>query len=164
MKVGDVMSQTPTTTSPGVKLRDLWQLIFKKNVNALPVVDPRNRLIGIVTKDDLLQKIYPEYGEFITDFESARDLDALEDKLRNITKSTARDIMCRRVIFTRLETPALRALSRMITRHVNQLPVLSSEEKVIGMVTKGDIFRALFEKNLKKVLKKPSKPSKIRKK
>jgi CBS domain-containing protein len=36
----------------------------------------------------------------------------------------------------------------MIVRRLNQLPVLSVKNEVIGVVTKGDIFYAIFRKQL----------------
>ena len=42
--------------------------------------------------------------------------------------------------FSRESTLVMRALSRMIVRHVDQLPVLNDEDEVVGVITKGDIF------------------------
>ncbi|OGG02396.1 hypothetical protein A2Z33_05025 [Candidatus Gottesmanbacteria bacterium RBG_16_52_11] len=152
MNVSDVMSKSVTTAPPTMKLKEVWKLIFSKNINALPVIDANKKLVGIVTKDDLLSKLYPDYDEFIADFASASDFEAMENKLQEILTSTARDVMNKRVVFTRVDTPALRALSRMIARHVNQLPVLGEGDRVIGMVTKGDIFRALFQQKFATII------------
>jgi CBS domain-containing protein len=78
----------------------------------------------------------------------------MEKKVRNIGQKTAGDIMKRRVIFTWEETPLMRALSRMIVRHVDQLPVLSQDYKVVGMITKSDIFDELFKHRLSATFRK----------
>jgi CBS-domain-containing membrane protein len=134
MKVADVMSKRISTVLYTTSIRDLWKLLFKKHINAVPVVDSNQKLLGIITKDDLLHMLYPEYSEYIADFVTASDFEAMEDKIGEIAKKSARDIMSRRVIYTRDHTEMMRALSRMIARHVNQLPVLSDKDKVIGIV------------------------------
>ena len=69
--------------------------------------------------------------------------------VKEIVDLHAKNIMCRKVIFTRPDTPIMRALSRMYVRNVRQLPVLDTKQDVIvGMVSKGDVFDALFHKHL----------------
>jgi CBS-domain-containing membrane protein len=153
MRVAEVMSKDVETVSPATSFRDLWQILISKKYNALPVVDATRRLVGIVTKEDLLGSLYPDYREYIEDFASASDFQAMENKLKEMANTKARDVMCRRVIFTREKTLLMRALSRMIARHVNQLPVLSENDRLVGIITKGDVFKSLFQHQLKKILK-----------
>lgn len=152
MRVSEIMSRRIVTATVTTTIRDLWKAFFTKNVNALPVTDKNNRLVGIVTKEDLLSSLYPDYQEYIEDFASASDFAEMEGKFTDVADTKAGDIMNKRVIFTREDTMIMRALSRMIARRLNQLPVLTSENKLVGMITKGDIFRALFKKQLQKVL------------
>ncbi len=154
MKVRDVMNKKLSTVPPHTHIRDLWKLIFSKKVNAVPVVDKRSILQGIIAKEDLLSQLYPKFDEYITDFEAASDFEEMEKKVRSLGDKYAEDIMCRRVVFTRESTEVMRALSRMIVRHVDQLPVLDEKNKVIGILTKGDIFYALFKKRLSGTFKK----------
>lgn len=150
MNVSSVMSRRVTKAREHTTFRQLWRLIVRKKVNAVPVVDRANKLVGLVTKDDLLKSLYPDYREYLNEFSSTNDYEALERKIRDRMGLKAKDIMCTRVIFTFEDTPIMRALSRMIVRRVNQLPVLSDGGIVVGIVTKGDIFNALFQKHLQK--------------
>jgi CBS-domain-containing membrane protein len=148
MIVKDVMSKRISAAAPSTPVRDIWKIIFVKKVNAVPVVDAKGTLIGIIAKDDLLMLMYPTYEEYISDFASSSDFEDMEKKIKVVGSKSAKDIMSRRVVFTREDTPLMRALSRMIVRHVDQLPVLSSGDKVVGILTKGDVFYALFKKRL----------------
>jgi CBS domain-containing protein len=118
-------------------------------VNSIPVVDAKKKLIGIITREDLLKSLYPDYKDVIDDFSSASDFENMEEKVKDLLTIRAKNLMSRRVIYTRENTPVMRALSRMIVRRVNQLPVLDARSNVVGMVTKGDIFYALFRKHVK---------------
>lgn len=144
MKVVDVMSRRTTTVDADRPLRELWRIIFKKRVNAIPVVDTKGKLLGIITKDDILHLFYPDYEDLVEDFFSVSDFEVMENKIDELGSKHARDIMNKRVIFTREDCPIMRALSRMFVRNFNQLPVVSDDDRLVGMVTKGDIFYALF--------------------
>ncbi len=148
MKVRDVMSKDIVTVTKKTKYKDLWKAIFAKHINSIPVVDEKKRLIGIISKEDLLKPLYPEYTDIVEDFVNASDFEAMEEKMEDLLEITAGELMAPRVIFARDDTPAMRALSRMIARRVNQLPVLTDEDVLIGVITKGDVFYALFRKHL----------------
>ncbi len=150
MIVSDVMSKKITLVKPDTSLRELWKTIFQHRVNALPVVDAKKNLVGIISKEDVLKLLYPDYEDLLEDLFTRFDFEQMEERIHELNTKKARDIMCKRVIHTREDTPIMRALSRMIARRLNQLPVLSrKDDTVVGMVTKGDIFRALFKKHLR---------------
>lgn len=142
------MSSKVVTVAPDTKIRELWGLIFAKHVNAVPVVDSKQKLVGILTKEDILELLYPDYQEYFADLTSVLDFEEMEGKVKELGDKRARDVMGKRIIYTREDTPVMRVLSRMIVHRVNQVPVLSKSDRVIGMITKGDIFYALFRKNL----------------
>lgn len=150
MMIRDVMSKEIALVKPDTSLRDLWKSIFIHRVNAVPVVDGKRKLVGIISKEDVLKLLYPNYEDMLEDLFTSYDFEAMEERIHELNNKKARDIMCKRVVFTREDTPIMRALSRMIARRLNQLPVLSrKDDRVVGMVTKGDIFRALFKKHLR---------------
>lgn len=145
MKVQDIMSKKIVTVRSDTTFRELWKTIFKHHINAVPVTDKHKNLLGIITKDDMLRRLYPRYEDLIDDFFSVSDFVEMEKRIDELGSTKAKDIICKKVIYTREDTPIMRALSRMILRSVNQLPVLSSKDTVVGMITKGDIFKALFK-------------------
>lgn len=150
MIIRDLMSKKLTVVKPDTTLRDLWKSIFSHRVNAVPVVDGKGKLLGIISKEDMLKLLYPNYEDMMEDLFTSYDFESMEDRIHELNVKKARDIMCKRVVFTREDTQVMRALSRMIARRLNQLPVLSRKnDTVVGMITKGDIFRALFKKHLR---------------
>ncbi len=165
MKVYEVMTPSPVTVFPHTTFGQLWRLIFKKHVNAIPVVDKAGKLMGMITREDLLRPIYPDYSNFdFEDISAATDFEELEKKVGELVKLKAGNLMGSRVVFARGDTPILRALSRMITHDIHQLPVLTEEGLLVGVVTKGDVFYALFRENLvkhaKRIFHKKGKKSK----
>ena len=154
MYVKDVMTSTIKSVSINESYKEIWRTIFRTHTNALPVVNANGTLVGIITRDDLLRPMYPTYQEVFESIESVKDFEEMEDRMKELAGLKASDIMQQHVVFTRDTTLVMRALSRMIVRRVNQLPVLNEKDVVIGIVTKGDIFTSLFRKNFKDAKKK----------
>ncbi len=159
------MSEHVITASPDATVREVWKKLFSRHVNAIPVVGKKNELLGIVTKEDLLKILYPDFQEYFADIGAVDDFEEMEGKVKTLGSTSVRDIMCKVVVYTRAETPIMRALSRMIVRSINQLPVLDEADRVIGMVTKGDIFYALMKRDTvkKQIVPEPVKESSAKK-
>jgi len=147
MIVSDIMSKDVLTVTPDTTYRDLCKKIFSSHIHTLPVVDAKGRLVGIVTRKDVLERIYPKYQDVLEFLETPQDFEAMEDRIKEMAPVKARDMMSTTVIFAREATLVMRALSRMIVRHVDQLPILNDDDQVVGVITKGDIFYSLFRKN-----------------
>lgn len=147
MKVEKLMKRKVMTVTPSTYFRELWQIIFRKKINGLPVV-VRGKLIGVISEKDLLSKLYPSYEDYITDFVHARKFEDMEDNIGELTKLRAKDVMNRKIYLTYPEQPIMKALSKMILRQVHQLPVIErgTGNKLVGIITRGDIFSALYKK------------------
>lgn len=135
------------TVTPDTSYRDVWKKIFSTHWHTVPVTDSQKRLVGIITRKDLLARLYPNYQDVLEFLETPQDFEAMEDRIKELAPLKVKDIMCKTVIFSRESTLVMRALSRMIVRHVDQLPVLNDDDEVVGVITKGDIFYSLFRKN-----------------
>ncbi len=59
MFVQDVMTANPITILPDAPLADAAHLMLDKRVNRLPVVDGHQKLVGILTRHDLLFALKP---------------------------------------------------------------------------------------------------------
>lgn len=55
--VGSVMKRDIQSVAPDATLREAAQLLVKGHYGCLPVVDADNRLVGIITNHDIVEKI-----------------------------------------------------------------------------------------------------------
>jgi CBS domain-containing protein len=55
--VGEMMTRDPITTRPDDSVRHAAKLIAERRHNRLPVVDPEGRLVGVVTRVDVLEAL-----------------------------------------------------------------------------------------------------------
>jgi CBS domain-containing protein len=149
MKIKDVMHTNPVSLDKNASIYDVWKVIYKKHILAVPIVDGRDHLIGIISFSDILKKIFPRYDIYEWDV-SKVDLEKIEENAEEISKLKAEDIMSKRVYTLDEGATVVAALSKMIIKQVNQLPVTNEKNKLVGTIYKVDIFDSLFTKFLKK--------------
>jgi len=141
------MKRNPVVILAETPLAEVWSLIFKKGIHALPVVDKGKKLAGIISEEDLLYLIYPKYTEMMMDINNF-NLAALENQVKKLQKYRAKDVMNKMVFTTEPQASIFLALSRMLMLQVRQLPVIDEKNRVIGMITKGDLFDYIFHRYL----------------
>lgn len=149
MKVKNIMQKDPVFGKKDFHIFDIWKLINKKKLLALPIVDKEDRLIGVISIADILKKIYPSYDEYEWD-PSAHDLEKIEENTADLNGFLAEDFMSKKVITVDPETPVLKALSKMFIYQIRQLPVVNENKKLVGILTRHEIFDYLFSTYLKK--------------
>lgn len=142
MIVADVMSKHVDSVSENTKVEKLSIIIFGRGINGVPVC--RNKkVVGFVTERDILAKFYPSVQEYVEDPFSSSDFEGMEAKVRHIFEMNASEIMSRNPATVTPETPLLRAQSLMFIEKIGRLPVVDDKGNLVGIISKGDIFRAL---------------------
>ncbi len=56
-RIGDIMSFPAITTRPEVDIREIAGILESKRIKRLPVVDSENRLLGIISREDIVRVI-----------------------------------------------------------------------------------------------------------
>jgi CBS domain-containing protein len=147
MRASDVMTASVITVTPQTSVRDLAELLSKHGISGVPVVDPEQNLVGLVSEGDLLHRAETGTSRR-TEQRRARWFDGLmreNHDARDYLKSHARaveDIMTRDVI-TVAETAELNEIADLLeTNRIRRLPVVR-DGKVVGIVSRADLVRAL---------------------
>lgn len=148
MKVKDAMSKKIDYTTPKAKLKDVSKLIFDHHINGLPVLKGK-KLVGFITERDILQEFYPSMKEYMEDIVNEANFEKMEKKVSQIFEMSAEKIMSKKIITVTPETPLLEAQSRMFVGKVGRLPVVDKDKRLVGIISKGDIFKYLVGKRIK---------------
>jgi len=143
MKVSDVMSKQVDYVGPNDKVEKVALLIFGRGVNGIPVVEGK-KLVGMITENDILQKFFPTISELVEDTVHETNFEAMEEKASAIMSLPVSQIMSKKLTTVKLNTPLLRAQSLMKVRDIGRLPIVDEEGRLVGIVSKGDIFRSLI--------------------
>ncbi|MBA5729709.1 helix-turn-helix transcriptional regulator [Aerococcaceae bacterium INB8] len=124
-KVADVMIQ-PVIVYPDTKVNDAITSLFMYDVGSLYVVDSSSKsLIGVVSRKDLLRSLLAGQAE----------------------KTAVAIVMTRmpNIIAVTPEMTVLKAAELISKHQIDSLPVISSDDQVIGKMSKTNIIDLLVE-------------------
>lgn len=153
MKVSQLMSTKPITVTSDTSFAKVWELIFEKRISGVPVVDSKMKLLGIISEEDLIEKLYPSYEDFFFDPQLSRDFEAMEENAKLVSHLKAKDFMNKNVYTTTSNAPIMKAASSMLIHRVSCLPVVEERKNskiLVGIICKGDIFGEIFKTKLAK--------------
>ena len=133
MLVKDRMTRNPITATPETTHKQASEMIKEHDVHHLPILDRRGKLVGMVTENDLYDA-QPSPATTLSIYEIHGLLSRMQLK----------QIMKHPVITVGTECELEEAAGLMLREDVSCLPVMDGD-KLIGMITDSDIFRAFVE-------------------
>ena len=136
--VADVMTRRVATVTEETGYKQIVETLTSNAVSAVPVVDAGRRVVGVVSEADLLHKVdiagVEQHGW------------PLERKRVRIAREKAnadfaRDLMSAPPITVAETDPVAVAARLMDTERVKRLPVVDSEGRLVGIVSRSDLLR-----------------------
>ena len=128
-QVRDAMTPDPVTIRPDARLRKVEELFEAHDFNGLPVVDSRRRLLGFLTKFDLLRAF-------------CFDEQAMVPPYDEIMEQTAEMVMTRDPVCVSPGLPLSRLLQKLVEMRAKSLPVVE-DDRLVGIIAREDVLRTL---------------------
>jgi CBS domain-containing protein len=131
--VHEIMSASPVTVGPATSVSELLAQFDRHDFNAFPVVVDGGRLLGIISKLDLLEL-------FMTG--DASTAAATGD----IGATRVEDLMHHEIVSVEPRAPISAAGAIMVANNLRSLPVVERHDDhviLVGMVSRGDVLRGL---------------------
>lgn len=145
--VTDFMTSNPITVTPTTPLKDALQILVREKISGLPVVDEAGKLIGVISDSDLMWQETgaetPPYIMFLDGLIFLKNPARYEKELHKALGQTVKEVMSDKPISTTRDRLLREAAQLMHDKHVRRLPVVDEENKVIGILSQGDIIRAM---------------------
>ncbi len=138
MYAKDVMSSPVTTISAGASVRDAARLLINAQVSALPVVDQRNAMTGIVSEVDLIRRVVGDSNDPTQLHAHLGDPDSQE-----VLSLTVADIMTRDVVTATEETSLEDVATLMLEHQTKRIPIVRGTD-VVGIVSRIDLVKAML--------------------
>ena len=138
MRVCELMSPAVGAVDPKTPLRDILQLMLRRHLNDILVVDAEQRPVGIVTYSDLSRRLLPTERELMEHEEYMRQPESMEDRVVGITGVPVSEVMTTHVITVSPDEEVLKAGALMTAHRIEQLPVVRGD-KVVGIISHTDI-------------------------
>jgi CBS domain-containing protein len=132
------MTSALIAVSPKTPLREILQLMLRRQLNNVVVVDTPQALLGIVTYSDLTRRLLPTSTDLSEHEEYMRTPESMEDRVMDIAKIPVEEIMTRNVITVSPDLEVPKAGATMIAHRIKQLPVVR-DHRVVGIISHTDI-------------------------
>lgn len=143
MKIKDIMTKDVLTLSPDISAKEAMDILFKEKISGLPVIDKDGKLVGMFTEKDVIRYLLPVYVEQVGKFVYQEDPKACKTKLAELKNIKVSKLMRKEVIATTEDTHLFEAARIIMVNKARRLPVIDKENRVIGIVARCDVLKAL---------------------
>ncbi len=128
----DIMTENPITAKENQQLSDVADLVIKKRISGLPVVDNKGKLIGVITITDLFM---------VMDMISSGDV--MEDGKIAVSNPTVKFAMSTEVVSVSKGATVSEIIALMKYRNIHTLPIVE-KGTLVGVIGRRDIYKIFY--------------------
>ena len=147
LTVADVMTQPVLSVTADTPLQDAVKLISDHHISGLPVVDAKGALIGELSEQDLMvRESGVDAGPYVMLLDSViylRNPLNWDKQVHQVLGTTVADLMRKDSHSYQGSLPLPKAASQLHDRGTQRLFVVDDAGTPIGVLTRGDVVRAL---------------------
>ena len=141
--VKDIMMTTVVSIKRNADLHEAARLLSENRISGMPVVDDNNRVIGVISEADVLM------------LAGMKREHTFKDILRNILGepvparsggNKVEDVMSFPPITSKADDEVMEVAKIFEERRIKRLPVVDNDGKLLGIVSRADIVRAIGKK------------------
>lgn len=153
MLVKEIMTKDVVSFKPDDSLATVARAFIEENISAGPLIDEDNRVVGIISESDLmgvleyheglgseLLSLVPGYGDR---WSFQRDLEEVNEWLQRVEDGKVKNEMTKSVFTVKPEDDVSKVAEVMVLKRVNQVPVVEEDNKLVGIVARADMIRAM---------------------
>ncbi len=115
----DVMTPDPACCTPNTTLDEVAKLMAQNDCGEIPVVDPADQIIGVVTDRDIVCRVVAEG--------------------KNPMAYTAETCMSGPVVTVRADARLDEVVATMEKHQIRRVPVVDERESCVGIISQADV-------------------------
>ena len=143
MHVRDVMTKGIITIGKYESIVTVADILAEKNISGLPVVGKDNKLVGIITQADILSMVGVGRDHTFKDLLKYMLGEPLPAKRIG---DTVGDIMTSKPITISPDANIAQAVQLMDDKKIRRLMVVDDHKRLIGIISRADILKAVIRK------------------
>lgn len=142
-RVEEIMTRDPLCVSPGTTASELAQLLEANEISGVPVVDGLNRVVGVVSKTDLLHRCLsgPVGSGPGTFFRSLAEGIGVGSELDPESLGSVEEFMSAEPVTASPDESISFVARRLADERIHRIVVVDAEQHVLGIVTSLDLLR-----------------------
>ena len=139
----EIMTKEVIVVNEDMKIINLIELLSEKRISGAPVVNKDNKLVGIVTKSDLLGS-FIDYDIDVNISFSLRDVLGFEDAEKPPEKVLVHEFQVKEIMSTNLitatgDTPIEKLAEMMIDSGIHRI-IIVDQDRISGIVSTYDML------------------------
>lgn len=145
MEISKYMKRNVVSIPETSTIREAASVLVKHHIGLLPIVDQNKKLIGVVGLRDLLSLELPDFVNFIADLDFVHNFGAVETThpSADVLDKPVKTLMSSPMSVTE-DTGLLRTYALMLQHELHDMPVISTEEELVGVASRVDIGTAIL--------------------
>jgi CBS domain-containing protein len=145
-KIGSVMTTEVVRATYGTPFKEVARLLGDHRISGLPVVDDDEKVIGVISETDLMvrQAESPDPYEPKKRFRFADLTPAAKRRAAKARARTAGQLMTEPPVTVHADNTIVEAARTMAQHHIERLPVLDEEQRLVGIVTRRDLLQVFL--------------------
>ena len=149
MIVQDIMNTSVKTADTATQIKDIASIMCFNKISGVPVVDSDSKLVGVLSEKDILRAMFPDVEQVMQEG-GKPDFESIEADYKGVLSKCAGDLMTQTVASVTPDMPLLKAASLMCVKQIRRIPVTDADNRLVGIVSIGDVHKAIFQENLLK--------------
>jgi CBS domain-containing protein len=156
IKIHEAMQKNVIKFRADDRILDVAKSFRENKISGAPVIDNNNEVIGIVSEGDImrllevhspnLNLILPAPFDLIElPVRMKHEYDEIAKGLKKASSIMIGEIMTKKVFIISPDASISDAAELMDSKKINRLPVVDMREKLIGIITRGDIIGAMVK-------------------
>lgn len=143
----DIMTKEVITVHPGDDVEKVAHLLLEHNISGLPVTDGEGRVLGVISEGDLVIREKeikaPAYSEILGGVFYLESPKKFFEELKRTIARSVEELMSRKVFTVGPEAAVPEISALMVEKGINRVPVVDQDKKLIGIVSRQDIIKAV---------------------
>lgn len=142
--VQEVMTHDVLALAPEMLVEQAWKQMLEHQIKAMPVVDQKRMVVGILTDEDLLERAGVQQRLSVA---VRMDSSDINQELRALERSPLKveEVMTRPVITVKEKESLGLATSRMVKAGLKRMPVVNEAGVLVGVLSRLDILRQVVD-------------------
>lgn len=148
MYAKDIMIKNVISVSVESTVEKCARCLIENNFSGLPVLDANDELVGIVTEGDLIKRAsrvkLPAVLELLGGLIYLDNPNKFMDELKRTMSERVGDLMSKKVVTVMPDDTIEHTATLMMEKKIKRLPVVDTQGKLVGIISRRDIMRYLY--------------------
>lgn len=144
----EIMTTDVIVANKNDSIADVAELLIKEKIGGLPVVDENNKVVGIISETDIMQKETtvdsPRVINFFQGLIFLDDMKKLEDDMKKIAAYKVEDLMSKDIVTVNENDTFDYIANIMIKESINRVPVVDKDNHLKGIICRYDIIKSMY--------------------